>query len=438
MASIEFPDKLQCLFQPFRYKVLYGGRGGAKSWGIARALLLIGASKPLRVLCAREFQKSITDSVHKLLKDQISEMGLEALYEVQTAKIIGRPGTAAAGTEFAFIGLKSNVHSIKSFEGVDVCWVEEAANVSQASWEFLIPTIRKEGSEIWLSFNPEDEEDFTYKEFVLKKRPNSVVQRITFRDNPWFPETLRAEMMNDKEKDPDRYLHVWEGHCKLRLDGAVFANEIRDLMGEDRLTWVPWERSLPVDTAWDLGRSDNTSIWVFQRVAMQIRVVDFIEGNRQSLQYYVKALQGLPYTLGTHWLPHDAKAKSIGSRLSVEEQLKAAFGPGRVKVLKAARIADGLAAARAMFPNVVIDATHCRVGFEHLKKYSYDLIPGRNVFSNNPRHDEHSHAADAWRYMAFAASYGSISEASQARAETTKASLSRAKDLIKTGLGWMA
>ena len=160
--QIEFPLKLQCLFESARYKVLWGGRGGAKSWGIARALLIIGANKPIRVLCAREFQTSIKDSVHKLLSDQIINMGLTDFYEVVDRTIRGKNGS-----EFNFVGLKNNVANVKSYEGVDICWVEEAQSVSARSWDVLIPTIRKEQSEIWVSFNPELATDNTYQRFIL-------------------------------------------------------------------------------------------------------------------------------------------------------------------------------------------------------------------------------------------------------------------------------
>ena len=169
----DFPDKLNVLFNPVecRYRILYGGRGGAKSWGIARALLIKGAKTALRVLCAREFMTSMKDSVHKLLCDQIIELGLISFYEITQASIRGKNGT-----EFSFVGLKNNTANVKSFEGVDICWVEEAQTVSSRSWNILIPTIRKQDSEIWVSFNPELESDDTYQRFVAY--PRSEERRV--------------------------------------------------------------------------------------------------------------------------------------------------------------------------------------------------------------------------------------------------------------------
>jgi phage terminase large subunit len=202
----EFPDKLAFLFEPHRYKVAHGGRGGAKSWGFARALLILGAQSRLRILCARELQNSIQDSVHKLLADQIDALGLGYFYTVQQATIRG-----LNGSEFIFSGLRSNITKVKSMESIDVCWVEEAQTVSDASWAVLIPTIRKEGSEIWVSFNPDQDTDPTYKRFIADPPPDAHVVQIGWQDNPWLPSPLRAEKDYLYATDPEAAAHVWGG-----------------------------------------------------------------------------------------------------------------------------------------------------------------------------------------------------------------------------------
>jgi phage terminase large subunit len=212
----EFPEKLDVLFQPARYKVAHGGRGGAKSWGFARALLILAGQRKLRVLCARELQVSIADSVHKLLSEQIDALGLGHFYEVQQKAIHG-----ANGSEFIFSGIRSNITKIKSMEGVDIVWVEEAETVSSASWNVLIPTIRKPGSEIWVSFNPSDEKDPTYVRFVKTPPPGAVVVQIGWQDNPWFPEELREEKDYLYSIDPEAADHVWGGGCKKNSHAAV-------------------------------------------------------------------------------------------------------------------------------------------------------------------------------------------------------------------------
>src|SRR6185369_15022252 len=222
--QVDIPEVFQDLFEPKRYKVYYGGRGGAKSWGFADALLIMGTQRPLRILCARELQKSIADSVHKLLSDQIMSLGLEEFYEIQKTTIIG-----LNGTEFLFNGLKHNATEIKSTEGIDICWVEEAEKVSEASWELLIPTIRKEHSEIWISFNTKQPNDATYKRFVFDAPGNSIVKKVSYKDNPFFPDVLEYERLELQRKDPKAYAHVWEGEFDTRYSGAVYAKWIADL-----------------------------------------------------------------------------------------------------------------------------------------------------------------------------------------------------------------
>ena len=208
------------MFRPFRYKIYWGGRGGGKSWAIARALVLLGANKKLRILCAREIQHSIADSVHKLLSEQIYELNLESRYHVTKNAILGKNGT-----EFIFKGLRFNVREAKSTEGIDICWVEEAQSVSEESWSVLIPTVRKANSEIWLSFNPLDEDDPTYQRFILHTPPNAAVHKVGFRENPWFPDVLRQEMEYLKRVDYEAYLHVWEGEVRRISDAIIFKDK---------------------------------------------------------------------------------------------------------------------------------------------------------------------------------------------------------------------
>lgn len=210
----DLPEYAAPLFEPNRYKVVYGGRGAARSWSAARALLILGAQRPLRILCARELQKSIRDSVHRLLADQIELLGLP--YQVLQTEI-----RHANGTLFLFEGLRYNVTKIKSLEGVDIAWVEEAERVSKESWDVLIPTIRKEGSEIWITFNPDQETDPTYQRFVLDPPPGAWVRKVSWRDNPWFPDELDAERRYLMRVDPDAAAHVWEGGTRQATDAQV-------------------------------------------------------------------------------------------------------------------------------------------------------------------------------------------------------------------------
>lgn len=218
--DVRFPEKTRCLFEPARYKVLYGGRGSAKSWSVARALLLIGGMRPLRILCTREIQTSIRDSVHKLLSDQTPAMGMQGKYSVMHTEIRG-----SNGTEFIFAGIRQqDISKIKSYEGVDICWVEEAHTVTKESWEILIPTIRKPGSEIWVTFNPDLESDDAYQRFVVNQEAGAIVVEMNYRDNPWFPPELDGERRNLLARDPDAYQNVWEGKTK-NVAGDIFKRE---------------------------------------------------------------------------------------------------------------------------------------------------------------------------------------------------------------------
>jgi len=202
---------------PARHKIAHGGRGGGKSWTAARLLLIRGIERPTRILCTREVQRSLKDSVYRLLVDQIRELGLGWAYDVQASAITG-----PRGTEFVFSGLRDHtVESIKSYEGIDICWIEEAHKVSAHSANILIPTIRKDGSEIWWTYNPDQATDYVHERFVVKGDPDAVVCQINHRDNPWFPQVLDAERLRMKSLNDDLYRHIWEGECRSRA-GMLF------------------------------------------------------------------------------------------------------------------------------------------------------------------------------------------------------------------------
>lgn len=394
IAKAEFPVKLKPLFKPSRYKVLYGGRGGAKSWGIARALLILAARKPLRILCAREFQTSIKDSVHKLLVDQIVALELMQFFEITQTSIRGQNGS-----EFAFVGLKNNVANVKSYEGIDICWVEEAQTVSRNSWKTLTPTIRKEGSEIWVSFNPELETDETYQRFVVSPPPDTISIKINYWDNPWFPETLRNEMESLKVRDHEAYMQVWEGVCRQTIDGAIFAKEMMRAEAEERITKVPYDASKPVHAICDLGWSDATAWWLVQFVGMETRLIRYFEGSQRTMTSYLAELQSFGYVYDTIWLPHDAQNKTLAAAgRSIEDIVR---GAGfKTRVLERVPTIDSINAARTIFPNCYFDRENCADGLNCLRHYRYEVDPETGNFSKMPLHDRYSHGADAFRYIA--------------------------------------
>ncbi len=393
--TVEFPQKLAFLLsENHRYKVLYGGRGGAKSWGVVRALIIKATQKNMRILCAREIQNSIRDSVHKLISDQIQAMGLSAHFEIQRDTIKG-----INGSEFLFKGLRMNVQEIKSTEGIDICWVEEAQTVSKASWDVLIPTIRKDNSEIWISFNPELDTDVTYKRFVLNPPSNAKVVKVNWSDNPWFPKELVYEKDDLKLRDPDAYLTVWEGHCRQVLDGAIYANEIRLATNEGRITSVPYDSAKGVQAIFDLGRADKTSIWFLQQVGFEYRLIDFYENRGFAFGHYMKHVREKPYIIERLVLPHDAQQSLLASERTIEQQAK--DNGFDVTVLSVASIESGIDAARSIFNRCWFDENKCVDGLNALRRYRYQ-IDDAGQWSKKPLHDENSHAADAFRYLATA------------------------------------
>jgi len=397
---------------PVRYKVAYGGRGAGKTVNFARALLMLGAASPERTMCTREYQVSIKQSVHKTLADEITELKMNYLYDVQQAEIRHREHD----TVFFFEGLHGNIDKIKSYARIKRCWIEEGHSVLKDSFEKLDPTLRMDGSEIWISFNPELETDYIYDLFVNNTPDDAIVRKVLWRDNPWFTAVNRKQMETMRVKDFDAYLNIWEGEPKLILAGAVYAEELRAARASGRIGYVPYEPVRPVDTTWDLGHADKTAIWLTQQVGFELRFIDYYENSQKSLDHYLEWLQarrsraghddksangkGQRYVYGMCNLPHDAKAKQLGTKLSVEEQLVAVYGRKNVRVLPRLSLSDGINAARTMFPNCYFDKDRCSDGVQALSHYRYEIVDNdKGTLSRVPVHDEYSHGADSFRYV---------------------------------------
>ena len=393
--TADFPRKLTFLFEPARYKVAHGGRGSGKSWAFARALILMSAKKPLRILCGREVQKSIKDSVHRLLNDQIQALGLGASFDVLENEIRGKNGSL-----FLFAGLSQHtVESIKSFEGVDICWLEEAQVITKRSYDVLLPTIRKDGSEVWLSLNPDMDTDETYQRFVSNPPASALVEQVNWRDNPWFPAVLEAERQETLRRDPENYDNIWEGKPKRVAEGAIYALELDAAYSDNRVRQVPYDPLLSVHLVWDLGWNDAMTVGFFQRSGAEMRCIDYIEDSFRTLDWYVAEVERRPYRIGTYFIPHDGRARDFKTGKSTEEILQA-MGK-TVEVLPAASIEEGIKAARMLFPRMYFDADKTSPLLEHLKRYKRTIHLKTNE-PGAPLHDEHSHGADMFRYAAMA------------------------------------
>ncbi|MBK0115630.1 MULTISPECIES: PBSX family phage terminase large subunit [unclassified Delftia] len=394
-SQLRLPEVLAGLFRPSRYKVMHGGRGGGKSWSVAGVLLTMAAERPMRVLCAREIQKSIKQSVHQLLKDQIERLHLGAFFEVLETEIRGLNGSL-----FLFAGLQSHtVDSIKSFEGCDVVWVEEAHSVSKKSWDVLIPTIRKEGSEIWLTLNPEMETDETYWRFIAHPSPDTWCVQINWRDNPWFPRVLEEERQKAKRSMArDDYEQIWEGKARRVAAGAIYRHEMELVYLDERVRDVPYDPLLPVHTVWDLGWNDAMTIGMVQRGPQDVRLIDYIEDSHRTLDWYVAQLEKRPYRWGTDFLPHDGRTRNYQTGKSTQEKL-VELGRKKVIVQTATSVEEGIKAARMEFAKCYFDRRKTARLLECLKRYQRQIHTQTNE-PMGPLHDEFSHGADMFRYLA--------------------------------------
>ena len=270
-SSVQIPDSFSWLWDEkaddgskVRYRAVHGGRGSAKSHSFAQALVLKAAERPLRVGCYREIQKSIRDSVKRLLDDKIRVSGLTEFFESTDTEIRGPNGSL-----FIFNGLRTNPDAVKSTEGLDIAAVFEANKVSQRSWDLLIPTFRKEGSEIWAEWNPENETDPVDVLFRGKAGapPGSIVRRVNWDSNPFFPEVLKKELEWDRKRDPDKYAHIWMGDYLKHSEARVFRN------------WSIEEFERPPGTLYRLGADWGYSI------DPSVLIRCSIEGNRLYVDY---------------------------------------------------------------------------------------------------------------------------------------------------------
>lgn len=400
MAEILFPKRLKFLFEPHPYKCTYGGRFGLKSWSYSRALLSLGASKPLRILCTREVQKSIKDSVHSLLSDQIQALGLGGFYEVVETEIRGKNGTS-----FVFAGLAQHtIESIKSFEGADIVWVEEARTVSERSWKILLPTIRKPGSEVWVSFNPELDTDPAYVRFVVNPPPGCVTVKTGYQDAVdlgVMSEKIEELRLHDKSTlKSHEYANIWEGMCLPAVQGAIYADEMAKLADDKRLTDIPYDPSLKVHAVWDIGWNDSMSIILVQKHLSALRVIDYMEDNHKTYDWFSAELKKKNLNWGKLWLPHDAYHSTPESGRTPAKILQSLnWEVGRVPNQS---IEFGIKTARMALNQAYFDKTKAIRLVECLKRYRR-TIPTTTLEPAAPMHDEYSHGADAFRYLALVA-----------------------------------
>lgn len=397
VANAKFPAKLGFLFQKKRYKVARGGRGSGKSWGFARALLILGAQSPIRILCTREIQKSIQQSVHQLLRDQIIALGLGNIYEVLNTEIRGKNGT-----EIYFAGLSNETaESLKSFEGVDIVWCEEAQNISKRSWEILIPTIRKPESEIWITYNPDLETDETHQRFTVNAPVDCISVLMNYTDNPWFPQVLEQERLACKAKYPKDYPNIWEGKCRPAAEGAIYYDEMESVTNNNQIINLPYDPKLKVHVVVDLGWNDAMSIILVQKNISEIRIIEYIEDTHRKLSDYSQELKEKRYNWGKLFIPHDGYNETVASASPARILKDLGWDiPDKADLVEMS-IENGIKATREVFPRVYFNKDKTTRLVECLKRYRR-IVPRNTNEPRTPMHDEFSHGADAFRYMALA------------------------------------
>jgi len=412
--SVDVPRALAPLLQPARYKGAHGGRGGAKSHFFAEQIIIRCYAQKTRAVCIREVQNSLKESVRQLLVDKIQKMGLGEFFDALEGEIRGKNGSL-----IVFKGMQSyNAENIKSLEDFDIAWVEEAQTFSAKSLRLLRPTIRKDGSEIWFSWNPRHDTDAVDKFFRGGEKPhNAVVCPVNWYDNPWFPSVLVDEKDQDYASDPEMAEHVWGGGYEIITEGAYYAKHIAAAEKAGRVGYYPYDPNYPVYTGWDLGVDDYTCIWFLQIIDQRVRVIDYYEASglgaddivAEALPEYTEDLQdrvsqlvemGRPkaYRYAKHFLPHDIGNREWGAGARTRIQTLNALGIPLDAMSRgvAQNPEERINASRRLLPICEFHQTkRVMLGLSRLRRYSRKFNEQLGTYLG-PLHDENSHGADAF------------------------------------------
>lgn len=408
----DVPRKLAPLLQPARYKAAHGGRGGAKSHFFAEQVIIRCYAKKTRVACIREVQATIKDSVRQLLIDKIQKLGLGDYFEVLESEI-----RAPNGSLIIFKGMQSyNAENIKSLEDFDIAWVEEAQTLSAHSLRLLRPTIRKTGSEIWFSWNPRHDTDAVDKFFRGgTKVKNAVVVEVNWRDNPWFPDVLKEEMEKDLADDPEMAEHVWNGGYEIVSEAAYYSKLIYHAEQNGRVGHFPYDPTVPVITAWDIGVDDYTAIWFIQEFGYRAVVIDYWEASGDGAEQIVRDCmpelnpddaeakatlieldREKPYAYDKHYLPHDVKVREWGAGARTRYVTLKGLGVKPIHIGAAVGPQERINASRKVLPMMYFnDNQRVHKGLSRLRRYSRKFNDSMQTYTT-PLHDENSHGADAF------------------------------------------
>lgn len=363
-------------------------------------------------MCIREVQNSIKESVRQLIVDKIEKFGVGASFHILETEIRG-----ANGSLIIFRGMQSyNAENIKSLEDYDIAWVEEAQSLSAKSLRLLRPTIRKEDSEIWFSWNPRYETDAVDAFFRNgRPRPDAALVPVNWNDNPWLPEVLRREKDSDYVTDPEMAAHVWGGAYEMTSEAAYYAGLIAQAESEGRIGEFGFRTDLPVRTAWDIGVDDYTAIWFIQDDGVNATVIDYHEFSGLGAEDIVRtALPELipdppasflarhrieraeTYQYSQHFLPHDVKVREWGAGGRTRALTLMALGVKPIHVGAQQGPVERINAARRLLPLVRFNRTkRVMLGVSRLRRYSRRLNDSLGTYAG-PLHDQNSHGADAF------------------------------------------
>lgn len=406
--EIKVPDKLVDIFLgEADVRGAYGGRGSAKTHTFAEMIAIHAVRYATAgvsgfMMCGRQHMSSIKESSFAEIKAAIEKSDFLRPFFEMGENFIRTVPSLPGRVDFIFRGLDSNIDSIKSTARILICWIDEAENVKDDAYLKLIPTLRAEdegwNAELWVTWNPEVRNSATDKRFRQTQDPLVKIAEINWRDNPWFPAKLDRERRRDQVERPDEYEWIWEGAYRGIVRGAVYGDEIKRLDASDRITSVPYDRTKPVFTFWDLGRADKTAIWFAQIVPFGFAVIDYYEMSGKALDHFIRELQSRGYVYGDCWLPHDAENELLVSRLTVSQQMRdAGF---KVRIVKKIRVSEGINAGRQVFDRCYFDRVKTEAGIDALRSYRYEYDESKQEFKKEPLHDWASHGADAFRYMA--------------------------------------